>query len=56
MISERELWAGAGEVLRQHGDDVDLFVANRIGGIVKAICRLESHTVSWARRALQNSF
>lgn len=33
MISERELWACAAEVMRQHGDGVELFVAERIGAL-----------------------
>jgi hypothetical protein len=31
MISDRELWACANEVLRQHGDRAPLFVAEQVG-------------------------
>jgi hypothetical protein len=30
-LSDRELWACANEVMRQHGDRAPLFVAERIG-------------------------
>lgn len=33
MISERELWQCAGEVLRQHGEKSAHFVAERLGAL-----------------------
>lgn len=36
MITERELWACANEVLKQHGDKAPAFVASRIGTLALA--------------------
>ncbi|MDT9598643.1 DUF6961 family protein [Sphingosinicella rhizophila] len=36
MISDRELWACANEVMHQHGADAALHVAERIGALVLA--------------------
>ena len=36
MISERELWACAQQVLRQHGDGADLFLAERVAALAVA--------------------
>ena len=35
-LSNRELWACANEVVRQHGDRAPMFVAERIGAMVLA--------------------
>lgn len=35
MIDERELWACAHQVLRQHGDYTDSFIAQRVGELAK---------------------
>ena len=32
-LTERELWACANEVLRRHGDDAGMFVAERIAAL-----------------------
>ncbi len=36
MLSDRELWACAAEVQRQHGDRAPVYVAERIGALVLA--------------------
>lgn len=36
MISERELWACAQQVLQQHKDGVDLFIAERVAALAVA--------------------
>ena len=36
MISDRELWACANQVLEQHGDAADKFVATRIRSLAAA--------------------
>lgn len=33
MIDDRELWACASQVLRQHGDGVDAFIADRVAAL-----------------------
>lgn len=33
MIEERELWACAQQVLRQHGEGVDRFIAERVASL-----------------------
>lgn len=35
-MDDRELWACANEVLRQHGDRAPAFIAERIGAMVLA--------------------
>jgi hypothetical protein len=34
MISDRELWACAHQVMNHHGPDVDRFIAARMGALV----------------------
>ena len=36
MLSDWELWACAGTVLREHGDNAAFFVAERIGALALA--------------------
>ena len=36
MLSDRELWACANEILRNHGEDAPLHVATRIGALAVA--------------------
>lgn len=36
MLTEWELWAVAATVIRQHGDGVESFVAERIGALALA--------------------
>jgi hypothetical protein len=36
VISDRELWACANEVLRQHGSRAPIFVAERVGALALA--------------------
>lgn len=36
MISDRELWACANEVIRQHGEGAGMFVAERIAALAQA--------------------
>ena len=33
MITDRELWACALQVMRQHGDQAPVFIAERIGAL-----------------------
>ena len=35
-LTDRELWACANEVLRQHGDHAPVFVAERVGALALA--------------------
>jgi hypothetical protein len=36
VLSDRELWACASEVLSQHGENAPVFVAERIGALALA--------------------
>jgi len=36
MISDRELWACANQLLNHHGPDVDQFIAERMGALAAA--------------------
>lgn len=36
MISDRELWACANQVLNHHGPDVDRFIAERMAALAAA--------------------
>ena len=36
MISDRELWACANQVLNHHGPDVDKFIAERMAALAAA--------------------
>ena len=36
MISGRELWACANQVLNHHGREVDVFIADRLAALVAA--------------------
>jgi hypothetical protein len=33
VIDDRQLWSCASQVLRQHGDGVDLFIAERVAAL-----------------------
>jgi hypothetical protein len=45
MISDRELWACANQVLQQHGDRAPVFVAERIGAL--ALAGDEAGVAAW---------
>jgi len=45
MISDRELWACAAEVMRQHEDRAHVFVAERIGAL--ALQADEQGVITW---------